>query len=110
MSKRTGLGKGLGAFFGDDYDISQTKPRAPEAVNEEIRTGTPEEPADHADKKANLEEMDMVLPVAKKPQKKTEPAAKKTTKPVQKVKIVEVEKEKFLNITNIRNSRQWRLH
>ena len=90
MSKRTGLGKGLGAFFGDDYDISQTKPRAPEAVNEEIRTGTPEEPADHADKKANLEEMDMVLPVAKKPQKKTEPAAKKTTKPVQKVKIVEV--------------------
>ena len=38
MSKRTGLGKGLGAFFGDDYDISQTKPRAPEAVNEEIRT------------------------------------------------------------------------
>ena len=89
MSKRTGLGKGLGAFFGDDYDISQTKPRAPEAVNEEIRTGTPEEPADHADKKANLEEMDMVLPVAKKPQKKTEPAAKKTTKPVQKVKIVE---------------------
>ena len=52
MSKRTGLGKGLGAFFGDDYDISQTKPRAPEAVNEEIRTGTPEEPADHADKKA----------------------------------------------------------
>ena len=46
MSKRTGLGKGLGAFFGDDYDISQTKPRAPEAVNEEIRTGTPEEPAD----------------------------------------------------------------
>ena len=101
MSKRTGLGKGLGAFFGDDYDISQTKPRAPEAVNEEIRTGTPEEPADHADKKANLEEMDMVLPVAKKPQKKTEPAAKKTTKPVQKVKIVEVEKEKFLNITKI---------
>ena len=101
MSKRTGLGKGLGAFFGDDYDISQTKPRAPEAVNEEIRTGTPEEPADHADKKANLEEMDMVLPVAKKPQKKTEPAAKKTKKPVQKVKIVEVEKEKFLNITKI---------
>ena len=70
MSKRTGLGKGLGAFFGDDYDISQTKPRAPEAVNEEIRTGTPEEPADHADKKANLEEMDMVLPVAKNLRKK----------------------------------------
>ena len=78
MSKRTGLGKGLGAFFGDDYDISQTKPRAPEAVNEEIRTGTPEEPADHADKKANLEEMDMVLPVAKKTEKKQEEA--KSTK------------------------------
>ena len=80
MSKRTGLGKGLGAFFGDDYDISQTKPRAPEAVNEEIRTGTPEEPADHADKKANLEEMDMVLPVAKKTSEKSGTGCKKDNK------------------------------
>lgn len=101
MSKRTGLGKGLGAFFGDDYDISQTKPRAPEAAKEEINPEGQEEHAEHADKKANLKELDMILPVAKKPQKKSVTAAKKTVKPAPKVKIVEVEKEKFLNITQI---------
>lgn len=81
MSKRTGLGKGLGAFFGDEYEIAQTKPMVQETVKDEIKSG---------------EEKD-----------KNDLTAKKLEKPVQKVKIVEVEKEKFLNINNIEpNARQ----
>lgn len=101
MSKRTGLGKGLGAFFGDDYDISQTKPKAPETVKEVIESEEQKDNLDYTDKKVNLKELDMVLPVAKKPQRKTSASTKKTSKPVQKVKIVEVETEKYLNITKI---------
>lgn len=110
MSKRTGLGKGLGAFFGDEYDIPQTKARAPEVANEEIASGEQAEKAEQADnmevteqtdKKTNLKELDMVLPVAKKAQKKSPSLEKKAEKSDPEVKILEVEKEKFLSVYKI---------
>lgn len=61
MSKKTGLGKGLGAFFSDDYEISETNPK-----DHEINEGSPDE----------------------------------------KVKIVEVEKEKYLKLSLIEPNRE----
>ena len=117
MSKRTGLGRGLGAFFGDDYEAPSKRNNYEETDN----TGVTIEGADEAGnkferlvntekeepEKKNLKDLDMVLPVAKKPQKKLVngnragkgPAKTAAAKP--QVKIVEVEKEKFLNISLI---------
>lgn len=110
MSKRTGLGKGLGAFFGDDYDIPQTKARAPEVAKEEMASGEQEEKTDNViitettNKKANLKELDMVLPVAKRANRNVTAEQKNAAKNSPEVKIVEVEKEKFLNIFKIEPS------
>lgn len=70
MSKGKGLGKGLGAFFGEDYDDkSETQTK--------------------------------VLDIKKQTEDKDEPAQAD-----KKVKVVEVEKEKFLNISLIEPNRE----
>ncbi len=86
MSKRTGLGRGLGAFFGDDYEAATPKSEAKksEAVQNKEETETDGKPAGGA--------------------KKTVPGSAKKSVPKRsepKVKIVEVEKEKFVNISLI---------
>lgn len=70
MSKRTGLGRGLGAFFGDEYTEKAS---------------------------VKKEEDTAVIPADAGTEKKA--AAIKKEEP--KVKIVEVEKEKYLNISLI---------
>lgn len=74
MSKRTGLGKGLGAFFGEDYEN--------ENVKIDVETAN----------KNNLS-------VIKGGEKSTEAV-------VEKIKFVEVEKEKFLKISLIEPNRE----
>ena len=129
MSKRTGLGRGLGAFFGNDYEEAEAGKSSAKPSDEAGKKASVHETEREIEKKS-LEELDMVLPGSKK-QKKVSSADKmgaktvKTTasKPVKKhsvsgtgktagnklqngktepiVKIVEVEKEKFLNISEI---------
>ena len=152
MSKRTGLGRGLGAFFGDDYiaekpklkekvnTLVQTQPMQNEAESSNEKTDSikqesvesnnaskyaeienlenqsdenqavvnEEEIKKETNKRVQLEDLDMILPVAKKPQKKTVSSSRKAAvkkavpkRNEPKVKIVEVEKEKFLNISLI---------
>lgn len=104
MSKRTGLGKGLGAFFGEEYGIESKKAATPEQeapVSEDKGKNT----ENKTDRKQNLKDLEMVLPgsTSKKP------AAKKkstTAASAEKVKIVEVEKEKFLDISLIEPNRE----
>lgn len=85
MAKRAGLGRGLGAFFGEDYDTVPTK-KASSSVGE-TEVG--------AERKAekSLKDLDMVLPSGKHRVKK-ESGSEKT-------KIVEVEKEKFVKLSLI---------
>ena len=129
MSKRTGLGRGLGAFFGNDYEEAEAGKSSAKPSDEAGKKASVHETEREIEKKS-LEELDMVLPGSKK-QKKVSSADKmgaKTvkptaSKPVKKhsvsgtgktagnklqngktepiVKIVEVEKEKFLNISEI---------
>lgn len=198
MSKRTGLGRGLGAFFGDDYEAPVKKARTSDSQqvsadntsldtkidenaehsSELVKTVTTEnaeeegllsdsreqdayesgestafiktsenemmpqsekENTEHvhsaenqADRRHNLEALDMVLPTSTrrktenknlKNQKIEKKAAGKTAagtstsgkaagtraevvKTVETVKIVEVEKEKFLNISLIEPNRE----
>lgn len=198
MSKRTGLGRGLGAFFGDDYEAPVKKARTSDSQqvsadntsldtkidenaehsSELLKTVTTEnagedgllsdsreqdayesgestafiktsenemmpqsekENTEHvhsaenqADRRHNLEALDMVLPTSTrrktenknlKSQKIEKKAAGKTAagtstsgkaagtraevvKTVETVKIVEVEKEKFLNISLIEPNRE----
>ena len=127
MSKRTGLGRGLGAFFGDDYEAQpKLKEKTNEAAprEEETENSVSDNQSDsrlirepvnqeRETRQELLKELDMVLPAAKKPQKKTagsaarkvsSKAASKKAVPKRsepKVKIVEVEKEKFVNISLI---------
>ena len=61
MTKRAGLGRGLGAFFGDDYDSRQ--PAGTNKIETEAEAGT------QSTEKKSLKDLDMVLPAAKKPQK-----------------------------------------
>lgn len=78
MSKRTGLGKGLGAFFGEDYETESVKPNGEAANNT----------------KSGLSSTD---------EKQSEKIVEKI---VEKIKLVEVEKEKFLNVTLIEPNRE----
>lgn len=78
MSKRTGLGKGLGAFFGEDYENDSVKSNG-EAVKN-FNSG-----------------------LISTDEKQTEKIVEKI---VEKIKIVEVEKEKFLNVTLIEPNRE----
>lgn len=189
MSKRTGLGRGLGAFFGDDYEAPVKKARTSDSQqvsadntsldtkidenaehsSELLKTVTTENAGEdgllsdsreqdayesgestafiktsenemmpqsekenteyvysaenQADRRHNLEALDMVLPTSTrrktenknlKNQKIEKKAAGKTAagaraevvKTVETVKIVEVEKEKFLNISLIEPNRE----
>ena len=126
MSKRTGLGRGLGAFFGNDYEDAEAGKSSAKPSDEAGKKTSVRETEQEIEKKS-LEELDMVLPGSKK-QKKSASAGKTDAKTVGKgnrvgvakasgetaaksktqtakaesvVKIVEVEKEKFLNISEI---------
>ena len=138
MSKRTGLGRGLGAFFGNDYEDAEAGKSSAKPSDEAGKQTSVRETEQEIEKKS-LEELDMVLPGSKK-QKKSASAGKTAAKTVGKgsrvgvakasgktttegktrtagetaaksktqtakaepvVKIVEVEKEKFLNISEI---------
>ena len=131
MSKRTGLGRGLGAFFGNDYEDAEAGKSSAKPSDEAGKKTSVRETEQEIEKKS-LEELDMVLPGSKK-QKKSASAGKTAAKTVGKgnrvgvakasgktttegktrtagetaaksepvVKIVEVEKEKFLNISEI---------
>ena len=138
MSKRTGLGRGLGAFFGNDYENAEAGKSSAKPSDEAGKKTSVRETKQEIEKKS-LEELDMVLPGSKK-QKKSASAGKTAAKTVGKgsrvgvakasgkttaegktrttgemaaksktqtakaepvVKIVEVEKEKFLNISEI---------
>lgn len=131
MSKRTGLGRGLGAFFGNDYEDAEAGKSSAKPSDEAGKKTSVRETEQEIEKKS-LEELDMVLPGSKK-QKKSASAGKIAAKTVGKgnrvgvakasgktttegktrtagetaaksepvVKIVEVEKEKFLNISEI---------
>ena len=131
MSKRTGLGRGLGAFFGNDYENAEAGKSSAKPSDEAGKKTSVRETEQEIEKKS-LEELDMVLPGSKK-QKKSASAGKTAAKTVGKgnrvgvakasgkttaegktrtagetaaksepvVKIVEVEKEKFLNISEI---------
>lgn len=133
MSKRTGLGRGLGAFFGNDYEDAEAGKSSAKPSDEAGKKTSVRETEQEIEKKS-LEELDMVLPGSKK-QKKSASAGKTAAKKVGKgsrvggkttaegktraagetaaksktqtakaepvVKIVEVEKEKFLNISEI---------
>lgn len=123
MTKRTGLGKGLGAFFGDDYEVPAKKIKASEPMQENSQTveeHIKNQQEHKIEKKPNLKELEMVLPTASR--KKTEIKNKKNSSQIkktvqkkpevridkkltEKVKIVEVEKEKFLNISLIEPNR-----
>ena len=138
MSKRTGLGRGLGAFFGNDYEDAEAGKSSAKPSDEAGKKTSVRETEQEIEKKS-LEELDMVLPGSKK-QKKSASAGKAAAKTVGKgsrvgvakasgkttaegktrtagetaaksktqtakaepvVKMVEVEKEKFLNISEI---------
>lgn len=140
MSKRTGLGRGLGAFFGNDYEETEAGKSSAKPSDEAGKKASVHETEREIEKKS-LEELDMVLPGSKK-QKKASSADKTGAKTTGKgsragaktakttaartskkqtvsaagkaaanksrtgnaepvVKIVEVEKEKFLNISEI---------
>lgn len=138
MSKRTGLGRGLGAFFGNDYEDAEAGKSSAKPSDEAGKKTSVRETEQEIEKKS-LEELDMVLPGSKK-QKKSVSAGKTAAKTVGKgsrvgvakasgkttaegktrtagetaaksktqtakaepvVKMVEVEKEKFLNISEI---------
>ena len=138
MSKRTGLGRGLGAFFGNDYEDAEAGKSSAKPSDEAGKKTSVRETEQEIEKKS-LEELDMVLPGSKK-QKKSASAGKTAAKTVGKgsrvgvakasgkttaegktrtagetaaksktqtakadpvVKMVEVEKEKFLNISEI---------
>ena len=138
MSKRTGLGRGLGAFFGNDYEDAEAGKSSAKPSDEAGKKTSVRETEQEIEKKS-LEELDMVLPGSKK-QKKSASAGKTAAKTVGKgsrvgvakasgkttaegktrtagetaaksktqtakaepvVRIVEVEKEKFLNISEI---------
>ena len=140
MSKRTGLGRGLGAFFGNDYEEAEAG-KSSAKPSDEAGKKAPVHETEREIEKKSLEELDMVLPGSKK-QKKVSSADKMSAKTTGKgnrsgaktvktttaklakkqsasgtgktagnklqngktepiVKIVEVEKEKFLNISEI---------
>ncbi len=133
MSKRTGLGRGLGAFFGSDIDgkdslENKEKTQDVTSLSESNDDLVIKSSSKNDNEKKSLEDLDMVLPGSKKQKKNTSEkkanrtskstqAGKKNTsiqknsraasgtsqtiKKEQEVKIVEVEKEKFVNISEI---------
>lgn len=80
MSKRTGLGKGLGAFFGEDYGM--------------------ETPDKSQNNQKNIIREDGYNGEVTEKKSGPKPSVK------EKVKIVEIEKEKYLNISQIEPNRE----
>ena len=106
MSKRTGLGRGLGAFFGSEFGEGQNNSiieNEADRNSDSLDTESQKKDVDpgKATEKKSLEELDMVLPTAKKTQKKTSESGQTHRKNRTEVKIVEVEKEKYVNISLI---------
>ena len=82
MSKRTGLGRGLGAFFGNDYEDAEAGKSSAKPSDEAGKKTSVRETEQEIEKKS-LEELDMVLPGSKK-QKKSASAGKTAAKTVGK--------------------------
>ena len=82
MSKRTGLGRGLGAFFGNDYENAEAGKSSAKPSDEAGKKTSVRETEQEIEKKS-LEELDMVLPGSKK-QKKSASAGKTAAKTVGK--------------------------
>jgi len=82
MSKRTGLGRGLGAFFGNDYEDAEAGKSSAKPSDEAGKKTSVRETKQEIEKKS-LEELDMVLPGSKK-QKKSASAGKTAAKTVGK--------------------------
>ncbi|MEF9939684.1 MAG: ParB/RepB/Spo0J family partition protein [Clostridium sp.] len=104
MSKRMGLGKGLGAFFGEDYEITTegiTENKAD--AHAEIKTGNKENNKSEY-KTVGERKKAVTKPTAAKME--TKPVEKIVEKVVEKIVEVEVEKEKFLNISLIEPNRE----
>lgn len=137
MSKRTGLGRGLGAFFGNDLNENEISVNTGTKMSGKTTSETEKKDSvvekDVETEKKSLEDLDMVLPGSKKTKKSTPVAKKgngatggsqaekkketasknrhtstssnsKNIKKEQITKIVEVEKEKFVNISAIEPS------
>lgn len=68
MSKRTGLGRGLGAFFGNDYENAEAGKSSAKPSDEAGKKTSVRETKQEIEKKS-LEELDMVLPGSKKQKK-----------------------------------------
>lgn len=68
MSKRTGLGRGLGAFFGNDYEDAEAGKSSAKPSDEAGKKTSVRETEQEIEKKS-LEELDMVLPGFKKTEK-----------------------------------------
>ena len=64
MSKRTGLGRGLGAFFGNDYEDAEAGKSSAKPSDEAGKKTSVRETEQEIEKKS-LEELDMVLPGSK---------------------------------------------
>lgn len=90
MSKRTGLGRGLGAFFGNDYEDAEAGKSSAKPSDEAGKKTSVRETEQEIEKKS-LEELDMVLPGSKK-QKKSASAGKAAAKTVGKGSRVGVAK------------------
>ena len=90
MSKRTGLGRGLGAFFGNDYEDAEAGKSSAKPSDEAGKKTSVRETEQEIEKKS-LEELDMVLPGSKK-QKKSASAGKTAAKTVGKGSRVGVAK------------------
>lgn len=101
MPTRKGLGKGLGAFFGDEYDLTEAKAKAQPKTQEARADIIGEKKADYSEEKTAGKETGKKAGVAGSRTKSAEKA-----KTAEKVKIVEVEKEKYLKISLIEPNRE----
>lgn len=72
MSKRTGLGRGLGAFFGNDYEDAEAGKSSAKPSDEAGKKTSVRETEQEIEKKS-LEELDMVLPGSKKQKNRRRP-------------------------------------
>lgn len=105
MPTRKGLGKGLGAFFGDEYDLTEAKAKAQSKTQEARADIIGEKKADYSEaKKAGKEAGKEVGKKADVAGSHTKSAEKAKT--AEKIKIVEVEKEKYLKISLIEPNRE----
>ena len=81
MSKRTGLGRGLGAFFGNDYEDAEAGKSSAKPSDEAGKKTSVRETEQEIEKKS-LEELDMVLPGSKKQKKSASRALNDSSKPL----------------------------